>query len=147
MEPKEAAVVVSLVISCITLVGFVWGFGYRWGQLQGQLSGMQEKLDMMYRIFVENALTLQNKMGMISRTSPYKLTDKGKALPSLLTLGEMKGLKRQSLSDTSLFLAVVSTKGMESIVEHCLSHDLTVSQAVATTIVEIRSCEDATNIS
>jgi hypothetical protein len=143
VDPKEAAVVVSLVISCITLAVFVWGFGYRWGRLQGQLSGMQEKLDMMYRIFVENALTLQNKMGMISRASPYKLTDKGKALPSLLTLGEMKGLKRQSLSNTSLFVAVVSTKGMESIVDHCLSHDLTVSQAVATTIVEIHSCEDS----
>ena len=55
----------------------------------------------------------------------------------------MVGLKKQSLSDTSLFLAVVSTKGMESIVDHCLSNDLTVSQAVATTIVEIRSCEDS----
>ena len=142
MDLKDTAVIVSLVLSSVTLAVFVWGFGYRWGRLQEQLLGMQDKLDMMYRIFVENALTLQNKMGMISHSSPYQLTPKGKALPSLLSSTEMKGLKDQRLSDTNLFLAVVGIKGMGSIVEHCLAHDITVSQAVATTIVEVRSCED-----
>ena len=137
----------SLIISVITLAAFVWGFGYRWGRLVGRILALEDKVAIMYRVFVENALLHQTQQGMISHTSPYKLTIKGRSYPPLLSMGQMQGLNYRRLSSSELFLNVVNMLGMDTIVEYCLKNEITVSQAVANTIVAVHTCEDVDNIS
>jgi len=134
--------ITSLVISLLTLAAVVWGFGYRWGRLVGRVVAVEDKVDTMHRIFVENALTYQNQLGMIAHSSPYRFTSKGKEYPFLLSSDQMQRLKHKNLGSAELFLDVIRTIGMDTVVNYCLQNKITVSQAVANTIVAVHSCDD-----
>ena len=137
--------IISLVISLITLAALVWGFGYRWGIIVGRITALEDKVGSIYRIFVENALTYQTQMGNISHSSPYKLTNKGNRYPLLLSQAQMLSLKQQQLENAEILLRLISTIGMDTLVDYCFRNNMTVSQAVAQTIVAVHSCEDGNN--
>ena len=134
--------VISLVISLLTLAALVWGFGYRWGIVVGRITALEDKVGSIYRIFVENALTYQTQMGNISHSAPYKLTTAGNKYPFLLSQDQMMSLKQQQLENAEMLLRLISTVGMDYIVDYCLRNKITVSQAVAQTIVAVHSCEE-----
>ena len=54
-------------------------------------------------------------------------------------------LKQQQLENAEMLIRLISTVGMDSIVDYCLRNNITVSQAVAQTIVAVHSCEDGNN--
>ena len=87
MNLNDIGLIVSLVMALCACVGVLWGFAYRWGGLSERISNIEEKLNLLYTVYVENALVTQYQSGNVSHSSPYRLTIQGqKALMGIADL-------------------------------------------------------------
>ena len=129
-------------------LGNLWGFAYRWGGLSERISNIEEKLNLLYTVYVENALVTQYQSGNVSHSSPYRLTNQGQrvliGITDLLTQSDLVTLKTNNQSSSQIFLSLVRVVGMDRIVEYCLDHEMTVAQFSALAIAAVNSTDDVT---
>ena len=148
MNLNDIGLIVSLVMALCACVGVLWGFAYRWGGLSERISNIEEKLNLLYTVYVENALVTQYQSGNVSHSSPYRLTIQGQkalmGIADLLPQSELVTLRTTNKTSSQIFLSLVHEIGMDRIVEYCLDHDMTVAQFSALAIAAVNSTDDVT---
>ena len=148
MNLSDIGVIVSLVMALFACIGVLWGFAYRWGGLNERIANIEEKLNLLYTVYVENALVTQYQSGNVSHSSPYRLTNQGQrvliGITDLLTQSDLVTLKTNNQSSSQIFLSLVRVVGMDRIVEYCLDHEMTVAQFSALAIAAVNSTDDVT---
>lgn len=148
MSLNDIGLIVSLVMALFACIGVLWGFAYRWGGLNERIANIEEKLNLLYTVYVENALVTQYQSGNVSHSSPYRLTVQGQkalmGITNLLTQSDLVTLKTNNQTSSQIFLSLVHIVGMDRIVEYCLDHDMTVAQFSALAIAAVNSTEDVT---
>jgi len=146
MNLNDIGVVISLVMALFACIGVLWGFAYRWGGLSERIANIEEKLNLLYTVYVENALVTQYQSGNVSHSSPYKLTIQGQkavlGITDLLTQSDLLILKTNNETSSQIFLSLIHVVGMDRIVEYCLDHNMTVAQFSALAIAAVNSTED-----
>ena len=146
MNLSDIGVIVSLVMALFACIGVLWGCAYRWGGLNERIANIEEKLNLLYTVYVENALVTQYQSGNVSHSSPYRLTNQGQkalqGIADLLSKSDLLILKTNNQSSSQIFLSVVHEIGMDRIVEYCLDHNMTVAQFSALTIAAVNSADD-----
>ena len=146
MSLNDIGLIVSLVMALFACIGVLWGFAYRWGGLNERIANIEEKLNLLYTVYVENALVTQYQSGNVSHSSPYRLTVQGQkaliGITNLLTQSDLVTLKTNNQTSSQIFLSLVHIVGMDRIVEYCLDHDMTVAQFSALAIAAVNSTED-----
>ena len=148
MSLNDVGLIVSLVMALFACIGVLWGFAYRWGGLNERIANIEEKLNLLYTVYVENALVTQYQSGNVSHSSPYRLTNQGQrvliGITDLLTQSDLVTLKTNNQSSSQIFLSLVRVVGMDRIVEYCLDHEMTVAQFSALAIAAVNSTDDVT---
>ena len=148
MSLNDIGLIVSLVMALFACIGVLWGFAYRWGGLNERIANIEEKLNLVYTVYVENALVTQYQSGNVSHSSPYRLTNQGQrvliGITDLLTQSDLVTLKTNNQSSSQIFLSLVRVVGMDRIVEYCLDHEMTVAQFSALAIAAVNSTDDVT---
>ncbi|MQG81484.1 MAG: hypothetical protein FI692_06845 [SAR202 cluster bacterium] len=148
MSLNDIGLIVSLVMALFACIGVLWGFAYRWGGLNERIANIEEKLNLLYTVYVENALVTQYQSGNVSHSSPYRLTNQGQrvliGITDLLTQSDLVTLKTNNQSSSQIFLSLVRVVGMDRIVEYCLDHEMTVAQFSALAIAAVNSTDDVT---
>ena len=128
--------------------GVLWCFAYRGCGLNERIANIEEKLNLLYTVYVENALVTQYQSGNVSHSSPYRLTNQGQrvliGITDLLTQSDLVTLKTNNQSSSQIFLSLVRVVGMDRIVEYCLDHEMTVAQFSALAIAAVNSTDDVT---
>ena len=63
----ELTPIVGIITGIVAIAGMVYGFGFKF-------SSLETKVNLIWSVFVEDALRGQLKAGTISHSSPYQIT-------------------------------------------------------------------------
>ena len=134
----ELAPIVGIITGIIAIVGMVYGFGFKF-------SSLETKVNLIWSVFVEDALRGQIKAGTIGHSSPYHIrslrrTEGGVELGELISPDICSKLgKKKFKSDQEMTLAFIKLIGMPTILEESGKLSITVQEYLAFICVELRT--------
>ena len=134
----ELAAIVGIITGIIAIIGMVYGFGFKF-------SSLETKVNLIWSVFVEDALRGQVRAGTIAHSSPYRITNMrrteggahlGELIPSeIYTKLEKKRFK----SDQDVTLAFIKLMGMPTILEESSKLSITIQEYLAFICVEFKT--------
>ena len=134
----ELAPIVGIITGLIAIVGMVYGFGFKF-------SSLETKVNLIWSVFVEDALRGQVRAGTITHSSPYHI-QKMRRTEGGVDLGELippeiyaKLEKKKFRSDQEMALAFIKLKGMPTILNDSGNLSITVQEYLAFICVELTS--------
>jgi len=134
----ELAPVIGIITGIVAIVGMVYGFGFKF-------SSLETKVNLIWSVFVEDALRGQIKAGTIAHSSPYRITQMRRTEDGA-DLGELvspdicsKLVKKKFKSDQEMTLAFIKLIGMPTILEESGKLSITVQEYLAFICVELRT--------
>ena len=134
----ELAPVIGIITGIVAIVGMVYGFGFKF-------SSLETKVNLIWSVFVEDALRGQIKAGTIAHSSPYRITkmrrtEDGADLGELISPDICSKLgKKKFKSDQDMTLAFIKLIGMPTILEESGKLSITVQEYLAFICVELRT--------
>ena len=116
----------------------VYGFGFKF-------SSLETKVNLIWSVFVEDALRGQIKAGTIAHSSPYRITQKRRTEDGA-DLGELvspdicsKLGKKKFKSDQEMTFAVIKLMGMSTILDESNKLSITIQEYLAFVCVELKT--------
>ena len=134
----ELAPIVGIITGIVAIVGLVYGFGFKF-------SSLETKVNLIWSVFVEDALRGQIKAGTIAHSSPYRITqmrrtEDGADLGELVSPDICSRLgKKKFKSDQEMTLAFIKLIGMPTVLEESGKLSITVQEYLAFICVELRT--------
>ena len=132
MDWTATSAIVGAFAGILSLVGIIYMLGYK-------LSNIETRLNLIWAVFVEDALRQQVRRGNLSHSSPYTLSRS-------LTSGQFIGdnlvnqlSKKSHLADHQLAFEIISMLGFDFISKSSMEHDMTTQEYVAMCVVSVRS--------
>ena len=105
-----------------------------------KLSKMETKIDLIWKVFVEDALRSQVKIGTLQHSSPYSLAPKSGRFMDLVSANTVSYLKSKNISDThSLVEEYIRYVGFTTVLEESSKRDLTTQEYLALCVGVINS--------
>ena len=106
-----------------------------------KFSRIETRLDLIWSIFVEDALRQQVRRGNLTHSSPYKL-NRSLTSESFLNKSSMSKLSNKShLNDQQLALEIVSTVGFDVISQSSMENKMTTQEYIAVCVGAVRSLD------
>jgi len=133
----ELAPIIGIITGVVAIVGMVYGFGFKF-------SSLETKVNLIWSVFVEDALRLQIRAGTIAHSSPYRiramrLTEGGVELGELVSSDIYSKLgKKKFKSDQEMTLAFIKLMGMPMILNESNRLSITVQEYLAFVCVELK---------
>ena len=134
MDWTATSAIVGAFAGILSLVGIIYMLGYK-------LSNIETRLNLIWAVFVEDALRQQVRRGNLSHSSPYTL---GRSLTSEQFIGDnlVNQLSKKShLADHQLAFEIISMLGFDFISKSSLEYDMTTQEYVAMCVVSVRSLD------
>ena len=134
MDWTAASAVVGALTGILSLVGIIYMLGYKFSRIE-------TRLDLIWSIFVEDALRQQVRRGNLTHSSPYKLN---RSLTSESFLNESSIFKlsnKSHLNDQQLALEIVSTVGFDVISQSSMENKMTTQEYIAVCVGAVRSLD------
>ena len=134
----ELAPIIGIITGIIAIVGMVYGFGFKF-------SSLETKVNLIWSVFVEDALRGQIKAGTIGHSSPYHIramrrTEGGVDLGELVPPDICSKLEKKKFkSDQEMTLAFIKLIGMPTILEESGKLSITVQEYLAFICVELKT--------
>ena len=134
MDWTAASAVVGALTGILSLVGIIYMLGYKFSRIE-------TRLDLIWSIFVEDALRQQVRRGNLTHSSPYKL-NRSLTSESFLNKSSMSKLSNKShLNDQQLALEIVSTVGFDVISQSSMENKMTTQEYIAVCVGAVRSLD------
>ena len=134
MDWTATSAIVGAFAGILSLVGIIYMLGYK-------LSNIETRLNLIWAVFVEDALRQQVRRGNLSHSSPYTLS---RSLTSEQFIGNdlvNKLSKKSHLADHQLAFEIISMLGFDFISKSSMEHDMTTQEYVAMCVVSVRSLD------
>jgi len=134
----ELAPIIGIITGIVAIVGMVYGFGFKF-------SSLETKVNLIWSVFVEDALRGQIKAGTIGHSSPYQIrsmrrTEGGVELGELVSPDICSKLgKKKFKSDQEMTLAFIKLIGMSTVLEESGKLGITVQEYLAFICVELKT--------
>jgi len=134
----ELAPIIGIITGIVAIVGMVYGFGFKF-------SSLETKVNLIWSVFVEDALRKQVKAGTITHSSPFhirkrRLTEDGVELGELVSPDICSKFgKKKFKSDQEMTLAFIKLMGMPTILNESNRLSITVQEYLAFICVELKT--------
>ena len=135
---NELAPIIGIITGIVAIVAMVYGFGFKF-------SSLETKVNLIWSVFVEDALRGQLRAGTIAHSSPYRITNMrrtegGEQLGELITPEIYSKLEKKKFkSDQDVTLAFIKLMGMPTILEESGKLSITVQEYLAFICVELKN--------
>ena len=132
MDWTASSAIIGAFTGILSLVGIIYMLGYK-------LSSIETRLNLIWSVFVEDALRQQVRRGNLSHSSPDTLS---RSLTSEQFIGNdlvHQLSKKSHLADHQLALEIISTLGFDFISKYSMEHEMTTQEYVAMCVVSVRS--------
>jgi hypothetical protein len=134
MDWTAASAVVGALTGILSLVGIIYMLGYKFSRIE-------TRLDLIWSIFVEDALRQQVRRGNLTHSSPYKL-NRSLTSESFLNKDVISVLrKKPQLTNDQLAIEIISKVGFDSISSLSMKYDMTTQEYVALCVGAVRSLD------
>lgn len=105
-----------------------------------KLSKMETKIDLIWKVFVEDALRSQVKIGTLHHSSPYSLSDNSSKYLDLVSAQTVAYLQSKRIPDTHLLVEeYIKYVGFTAVLEDSREMDLTTQEYLAICVGVINS--------
>ena len=122
----------GIATSIIAISGIIYGFGFKFSRLE-------TRVNLIWSVFVEDALRNQVRAGTLSHSSPYHRTQSGYELGELVPAKVFSKLSNKSFrSDQELTTALIRELGLDTIIEESDKLNITVQEFLAISICTIK---------
>ena len=134
----ELAPIIGIITGIVAIAGMVYGFGFKF-------SSLETKVNLIWSVFVEDALRGQLKAGTITHSSPYRITNMrrtegGEKLGELIPPEIYSKLEKKKFkSDQDVTLAFIKLMGMPTILKESGKLSITVQEYLAFICVELKT--------
>ena len=125
---------VGALTGILSLLGIIYMLGYKFSRIE-------TRLDLIWSIFVEDALRDQMRNGNLTHSSPYQLRRdlKPTQFLSLSTARSLCSLRH--LSDQKLALEILSYVGFEYISHWSMENEMTTQEYLAMCVGAVRTTD------
>ena len=128
--------ITGLSVSFVSLGRVVWIHG-------GQMAKLETKVDLLWKVVVEDALRKSAGEGLLHRNSGPEVNDSvyarmAKTADTLVTRIVWNLALRDTLSDVEIIIAFVSLVGWDKVVERSSHYELYVQDYLALSLAAIR---------
>ena len=125
---------VGALTGILSLLGIIYMLGYKFSRIE-------TRLDLIWSIFVEDALRDQMRSGNLTHSSPYKLRRDLKPT-NFLHLGFLTQLEsKKYLDDQKLALEIIATVGFEYISHWSMENAMTTQEYLAMCVGAVRTVD------
>lgn len=128
----EWAPIVGIVTGGLAASVTIYGFGFKFSKLE-------TRVNLIWSVFVEDALRNQVKAGLLSHSSPYKLTETGLAFGEIVPASIFSKLSKKTFkSDQALTNAFIKEMGINTIIEESDKLNITVQEYLALSVCSLK---------
>jgi len=134
----EWAPIVGIITGGLAAAGTIYGFGFKFSKLE-------TRVNLIWSVFVEDALRNQVRSGLLTHSSPYKKTEYGESFGEMVpaainqklhkrTVGSRPNLK----NDHEIATALIREMGLNTIIDKSQDMDITVQEYLALCVCTIK---------
>ena len=128
----EWAPIVGIVTGSLAAAGTIYGFGFKFSKLE-------TRVNLIWSVFVEDALRNQVRSGLLTHSSPYRKTEYGESLGEVVPAEIKQKLhKRTFKTDHELATAFIREMGLNTIINRSQDMDITVEEYLALCVCTIK---------
>ena len=128
----EWAPIVGIVTGSLAAAGTIYGFGFKFSKLE-------TRVNLIWSVFVEDALRNQVRSGLLTHSSPYRKTVYGESLGEVVPAEINQKLhKRTFKTDHELATAFIREMGLNTIINRSQDMDITVQEYLALCVCTIK---------
>ena len=128
----EWAPVLGIITGGLAAAGTIYGFGFKFSKLE-------TRVNLIWSVFVEDALRNQVRSGLLTHSSPYKKTEYGESFGEMVPVEINQKLhKRTFKTDHELATAFIREMGLNTIINRSQDMDITVQEYLALCVCTIK---------
>ena len=128
----EWAPIIGIMTGGLAASATIYGFGFKFSKLE-------TRVNLIWSVFVEDALRNQVKAGVLSHSSPYKRTESGLAFGEIVPASIFSKLSKKTFkSDQALTNAFIKEMGINSIIEESDRLEITVQEYLALGVCSLK---------
>ena len=128
----EWAPVVGIVTGGLAAAGTIYGFGFKFSKLE-------TRVNLIWSVFVEDALRNQVRSGLLTHSSPYQKTVFGENLGELVPPEINSKLSKQKFkSDHELATAFIKEIGLNTLINESSRLEITVQEFLALSMCTLK---------
>ena len=128
----EWAPVVGIVPGGLAAAGTIYGFGFKFSKLE-------TRVNLIWTVFVEDALRNQVRSGLLTHSSPYKKTEYAESLGEMVPPEINKKISKRSFkNDHELATALIREMGLNTIIDKSQDMNITVQEFLAVSVCTLK---------
>jgi|TARA_R110000787_G_scaffold275006_1_gene383392 hypothetical protein len=128
----EWAPIIGIVTGSLAAAGTIYGFGFKFSKLE-------TRVNLIWSVFVEDALRNQVRSGFLTHSSPYKKTESGEGLGELIPPEvNLKLRKRPFKTDHKLATDLIQEMGLNAIIDKSQDLNITVQEYIALSVCTLK---------
>jgi hypothetical protein len=129
----EWAPVVGIVTGSLAAAGTIYGFGFKFSKLE-------TRVNLIWTVFVEDALRNQVRSGLLTHSSPYTKTEYGESLGEVVSPEITKKINKRSFkTDHELATALIKEVGLNTIINKSQDMNITVQEFLALGVCTLKN--------
>ena len=127
--------IMGAVTGCLAIAGTLYGFGFKFSRLE-------TRVNLIWSVFVEDALRNQVRSGFLTHSSPYKRTESGESFGDLVSPAIFSKLTKKNFkSDHALTTALIKEVGLTNIINESDKLDITLQEYLALCVCTLKTPE------
>jgi hypothetical protein len=128
----EWAPIVGIVTGCLAAAGTIYGFGFKFSKLE-------TRVNLIWTVFVEDALRNQVRSGFLTHSSPYRKTEYAESLGETVPPEVNQRISRRSFkNDHELATALIQEMGLDTIINKSQDMNITVQEFLAISVCALK---------
>jgi hypothetical protein len=128
----EWAPIVGIVTGCLAAAGTIYGFGFKFSKLE-------TRVNLIWTVFVEDALRNQVRSGFLTHSSPYRKTEYAESLGETVPPEVNQRISRRSFkNDHELATALIQEMGLDTIINKSQDMNITVQEFLAISVCTLK---------
>jgi len=129
----EWAPIVGIVTGSLAAAGTIYGFGFKFSKLE-------TRVNLIWTVFVEDALRNQVRAGLLTHSSPYRKTEYAESLGEVVPPEvDQKISKRLLKTDHELATALIQEMGLNTIINKSHDMNITVQEFLALGVCTLKN--------